>query len=151
MTNATPGETYEMRAPCKWCSSLAGRIEQRKGQDCVICLECTRWQYNAPRVETGRSVRSVSTVHATVTSSVRFRVLGRARGHCEMPGCGATTNLHVAHLLGVKDGLEVGLTEVQLNSDRNLAAFCEECNLGQGSAPVDPLIYIALLKKWLET
>lgn len=141
--------TYPMRSACRFCSSSEGRIESRGGQDCVYCAGCDRWQYNAPRTETGRAVRSITTIHAAVRPTTRWKVLQRARGHCEMPGCGATTNLHVAHLLSVKDGLAADLTEEQINSDRNLAALCEECNLGQGTAPMDPLIYLALLKKWL--
>lgn len=142
-------ENYPMRAPCNGCGNTIGRVETKSGQDTIYCGGCNRWRYNAPRVETGRAKRTVSTVHDAVRPSVRFKVLQRARGHCEMPGCGSTGDLHVAHLLSVKDGLEVGLTEADLNSDRNLAAFCATCNLGQGSAPVDPLIYVALLKKWL--
>lgn len=140
---------HPLRQPCKFCAGTIGRVVERSGQDCVYCDGCDRWQYNAPRTETGRAVRTVSTVHESVRPSVRFRVLQRARGHCEMPGCGSTANLHLAHLLSVKDGLELGLTDDQLNSERNLAAFCAECNLGQGAAPMDPLIYLALLKKWL--
>lgn len=142
-------DNYPMRAPCRVCGGEFGRVETKNGQDTIYCAGCNRWQYNAPRVETGRRARSVATVHDALRPSLRFKVLQRARGHCEMPGCGATADLHVSHLLSVKDGLEAGLTEADLNSDRNLAAFCVECNLGQGSGPIDPLIYIALLKKWL--
>ena len=145
----TQPDSYEMRAPCRYCHELAGRIVGRSGQDCVYCLRCDRWQYNAPRTETGRKQRTVRTVHDDIKPSVRFKVLQRARGHCEMPGCGATGDLHIAHLLSVKDGFEAGIPEAQLNGPANLCALCPECNLGQGVAPMDPLIYMALMRKWL--
>jgi hypothetical protein len=47
--------------------------------------------------------------------------------------CGATGNLHVAHILSVADGLKQGATEKELNDDANLVCLCEVCNLGLGS------------------
>lgn len=139
---------FLMRDPCKACGEEKGRIEQRSGQDCVFCSQCGKFAYNAPRVETGRKQRSVSTVHEGIRPSVRYLVLERARGRCEL--CGITdTILHVSHLLSVKDGLKEGFTEAQLNREANLAAFCENCNLGQGEASVEPILWLALMRRRL--
>ena len=82
----------------------------------------------------------------TIKSSVkqRARIIDRATGHCEL--CGKRGNLHVGHLLSVKVGLDGGLTETELNSDENLCAQCDECNLGQGKLPMSLRLAVMLLK-----
>lgn len=134
--------SHALRKPCP-CGGAAGRIETRNGQDCVFCLDCSRFQYNAPRVETGREVRTVSTVHGGITSRRRARILLRANAHCEL--CGKSGNLHVGHLLSVKDGLRMQLTEVEINDDENLAALCDECNLGLGEETVPLRLAVAIV------
>lgn len=125
---------YQMREPCRYCNSEEGNISPRGGQNCVFCLGCGRLAYNAPRTETGETVRTVTTIHNGIRPKQRARILLRANGVCEL--CGARQLLHVGHLLSVDDGLKAGSTEAVLNSDENLAALCEECNLGIGSASV---------------
>ena len=124
-----------MRKPCSQCGHEFGRIEERGAQDCVFCSGCGKFQYNAPRVETGKAVRSVRTVH-NISPSQRARILVvRANGRCEI--CGASDKeLHVGHLLSVDAGLKMGLTEAELNDDENLASMCAQCNLGIGRNPV---------------
>jgi len=55
-------------------------------------------------------------------------------------------NLHVGHILSVDDGMLLGLTEVVLNNDANLAAMCEECNLGLSKMSIPTTVYVHLLK-----
>lgn len=144
---ATTVEHFPLREPCQRCGNGIGRIEPRSGQDCVFCASCGRFAYNAPRVETGRAPRTVATVHEGIRPKTRWAVLARANGRCEL--CGAIGTLHVSHLLSVKDGLDNGFTEQQLNTAENLAAFCEECNLGQGRTSVPPVLWLALMRKRL--
>lgn len=135
---------YKMRADCRFgCGSDLGRIETKNGQDCVYCIGCGRHQYNAPRVETGREARSVTTVHNGIKPKQRARILERDGGRCFL--CGKGENLHVGHLLSVNEGLKQGLTEVEINDDENLAAMCDECNLGMADRPVPIRLIIAVL------
>ncbi len=138
--------THNLRKPCV-CGSELGTIETRSGQDCVYCLACKKWQYNAPKVETGRKTRSVSTVHEAISPKMRSKIIDRANGRCERCGKPANrcqTGLHVGHVVSVGDGLKVGLTEDILNSPENLIAECDECNLGHDSA-LEVRIFIAIL------
>ena len=135
---------HPLRVPCRWCESGSGVIRTRGGQDVVFCAACDRYQYCAPRVETGREVRSVVTVHAGITGKQRVRILMRDGARCYL--CGARGDLHVGHLLSVKAGLDAGLTEVELNDDENLVAMCAECNLSLGRETVTPRLYLAILK-----
>ena len=129
--------TYTMRKPCVACGSEDGRIEQRNGQDCVYCLTCGRFQYNAPKTETGRAPRTVETVHNGVKPKQRARILLRANGRCDLCGKGGSeANIHVGHIISVESGLAGGLTEAHLNDDENLCALCDECNLGVGAEPM---------------
>jgi 5-methylcytosine-specific restriction endonuclease McrA len=134
---------HALRAPCV-CGSELGVVLERNGQDTVRCARCEKFQYNAPRVETGRVQRSVSTVHAAIRPKQRARILERAGARCEV--CGARDRLHVGHILAVAVGLSYGLTEVELNHDENLLALCEECNLGQGGAPMSLRLAIAIVR-----
>jgi hypothetical protein len=94
-------------------------------------------------VETGQAQRSVTTVHNGVRPKQRARILLRANGLCEL--CGARSTLHVGHLISVADGLGEGLSEFTLNHDENLAALCEECNLGLGRISVTARLLVGLI------
>jgi hypothetical protein len=50
-------------------------IFTRNGQDTVKCALCGLYQYNAPKVETGREVRTIATVHEGITSKKRTAIL----------------------------------------------------------------------------
>ncbi len=129
------GVEYTMRAPCPDCRGVAGRIEEKNGQDTVRCAVCNRFCYNAPRVETGRAVRTVSTVHKAVSPQLRARILERDNFTCVL--CRATdTRLHVGHLISVEAGILYGLSDVEINDEENLVAMCEECNLGYSACPI---------------
>lgn len=136
---------FKMRAPCKYgCQGGDGYIETKNGQDCVKCNECGRHQYNAPKTETGREARTVSTVHEAINPKMRYRVLERATGKCEL--CGKTDcNLHVGHLVSVDVGMREGMTDAEINSDENLCSMCDECNLGAGKTPIPLRLAIAMV------
>lgn len=142
------GEPYTMRKACAKCGSTEGRIETKSGQDMVVCV-CGRWQYNAPKVETGRKPRTVTAVHNLISPSQRARIITRATGRCEL--CGSRDNLHVGHLLSVEAGLNAGMTEAEINHDENLAAMCDACNLGLGSHVVPLRLAVSLLLVRMKT
>ena len=43
-------------------------------------------------------------------------------------------------------GRRIGLTDDEVNDDENLAAMCEECNLGIGKQPLPLRTAIAILR-----
>jgi 5-methylcytosine-specific restriction endonuclease McrA len=141
-----PGKPHPMRAPCRDCGHGEGLLFERGSQDVVRCARCKRHCYNAPRVETGKAVRTVQTVHEAIKPKLRARILERATGRCELcgkgPGSGAA--MHVAHMVSVKQGLANGLTEVELNSEENLICACDECNLGMGKETIPLRVALAI-------
>jgi hypothetical protein len=133
---------------CKYCGAPDGYIITKSGQDCVYCASCNKHQYNAPKTETGREARSVSTTHAAIKPKQRSRIIERANGRCERcgkPAAVSVTGLHVGHIVSVVDGHKHGLTDDTINSDENLLAECDECNLGHGKAALPMRLLIALL------
>src|SRR5215469_2095866 len=54
--------------------------------------------------------------------------------------------LHVGHLVSVADGERLGMTSGELYDDENLAAMCDECNIGLGSATVNPRLIIQAIR-----
>lgn len=145
MTENIDRERYPMRAPGCKCGSLIGRIAETNGQDVVRCIACDAYCYNAPRTQTGRAVRSVTTVHKGVKPKLRAKILERDGHRCVL--CHAIDRpLHVGHVVSVKAGLVTGLTDDQINDEENLIAQCEECNLGQGEQPIPLRVAIAILK-----
>jgi len=138
----TMNEPLEMRQHCNNCLNDTGYMEERNGQDVVRCYQCDAYAYCAPRTETGRGKRIVST-RPTIKPKRRARILDRDNGLCVV--CG-TTAAHIGHLLSVKDGETVGADDALIWSDENLAAMCEECNLGFGSRTPSPqLVYRVVL------
>lgn len=139
-----------MREPCM-CGHPLGRLIEKNGQDTVRCLTCDRFQYNAPRTETGRAVRSVRTVHKGIRPSDRSRILERDGYRCVLC-CATGVPLHIGHIVSVEHGIATGLTDDELNHDENLIAECEECNLGNGSQPIPLRTAVAILRarlSWL--
>ncbi len=55
-------------------------------------------------------------------------------------------SLEVGHLISVRDGLRLGLSDAYLFSDENLAAMCASCNSGLGSASVPLRFLVAALR-----
>ena len=58
------GVPYTSRA-CS-CGSTNGILLERNGQNTVRCVDCGKFNYNAPKVETGQRRRTVATVRATI-------------------------------------------------------------------------------------
>lgn len=151
MTPTAEGLVIPLRSPCRHCGCVSGIIRVRSGQNTVWCALCGAYAgYNAPKTDTGEEPRSVSTVRAGITCRVRGQVLARARRRCEL----CATDLddvpawHVAHLLSVDSALEDGLPDEAINSPANLAAFCEECNLGYKD-DVDPILWLTIMRRRL--
>lgn len=139
---------YDLRNSCA-CGCSKGWIQTKSGQDCVYCCDCSRFQYNAPKTETGRKARSVSTTHSAIKPAQRNRIIERGNGRCERCGKPANltkTGLHVGHIVSVEAGHKHGLTDAEINSDENLIAECDECNLGHGASALPVRLYMALLK-----
>lgn len=140
-----------MRQPCReaFCRGLKGKIFVRGGQNTVRCLICGTYAgYNAPKTETGQRRRNVSTVR-NVTPSARAEVLVRARGRCEL--CAVELpplGWHLAHLFPRRLAIEENIPDEVTNGPKNLAAFCEECNLGYKDM-VDPLLWLVILRRRL--
>lgn len=135
--------SYAMRTPCIACGHEWGSITHKNGQDCVYCGGCGKFQYNAPKTETGRAVRSVSTTQEAIKPKQRTRIVERATGRCEI--CGSRSELHVGHILSVADGHRYGLTDDVINSDENLICACAQCNLGGGKATISLRLAVAIL------
>ena len=51
-------QSYPMRQACGACGGWEGRIEPKGGQQCVYCVGCGRWVYNAPKDETDAARRT---------------------------------------------------------------------------------------------
>jgi hypothetical protein len=133
---------------CPGCGGTTGVIVTKGPQDTVRCDSCDRYLYCAPKTETGRAVRSTSTVHAAIRPKQRSRIIERANARCERcgkPAAMSTTGLHVGHILSVADGLNHGLTEDIINSDDNLIAECDECNSGHGAGSLPVRLFVTLL------
>lgn len=145
MTEEINRERYEMRKPCIKCGGTLGVLLEVGKQDTVRCLACNTHCYNAPRTETGRAQRSVTTVHKAIKPKLRAKILTRDCHRCVL--CHAVNvPLHVGHVVSVDAGMAVGLTDEQINDEENLIAQCEECNLGQGAQPLSLGLAITILK-----
>lgn len=143
---------WALREPCKRCGCDRGFINTVSGQDKVTCERCGIYQYMAPKSETGRETRTVSTGRKLMKPKKRSRLIDRANGRCERcgkPGYLCNTSLHIGHVVSVEDGKKYGLTEKEINSDENLIVECDECNLAHGKEPVPLRIYVAILRnRW---
>jgi 5-methylcytosine-specific restriction endonuclease McrA len=134
-----------MRSACR-CGQRDGYIVEKGAQDVVRCLACDAYQYCAPRTETGKATRTVRST-PSVAPSKRDRVLKRGNYACVQ--CGRRSpdvQLHLGHLISVDAGKTLGIPDALIWHDFNLAAFCDECNLGLGAEPVAvDLMYRCLL------
>jgi len=144
MTDQADLAVIEMRAPCSVCESTKGTVETRNGQDVVSCAFCGKYQYCRPKTESGREVRTVRT-RPNIKPSKKARVLERDNARCifchrsDIP-------LHAGHLISVADGHRLGMTDDELYSDENLAAMCDECNIGLGSVTVNPRLILQAIR-----
>lgn len=137
-------EAFPMREKCGQCGCPDGVSEDRNGQDVVRCSWCNTYAYCRPRAESGREVRTVRT-RPNIKPSQRARILERDNYTCV--ACHTADGpMHIGHLLSVEDGKRVGATEAELYADENLAAMCEQCNLGQGEKSVSVRLIYAILQ-----
>jgi 5-methylcytosine-specific restriction endonuclease McrA len=137
---------HPLRKPCIICEKTQGYIIEKGSQDTVYCANCNTFQYNAPRLETGKPVRSVKT-RENIKSALRAKVIIRANRKCEL--CGKScekASLHAGHLLSLEDGKAQGLSEEELTVEENLAAMCDECNLGLGKKTVPLWLVLGIFK-----
>lgn len=121
----------ELRTPCS-CGGATGTINTRSGQDCVYCNDCRRWQYNAPRTETGREVRSLAS-RPDIKPSLRAAILAEHDHACVSCGRHAPdVVLELDHLISREDAERNGfLDDPIIDSRWNLAPMCQECNSGK--------------------
>lgn len=138
----------ESKPACRKCGSDDTRIETKSGQDVVRCNSCLRWSHNAPKTETGRAQRTVTTTHNGIKPAQRYRIIERDGGRCKLCGKSqgmTTAGLHVDHVISVIDGHKHGLSDRQLNDDENLLTLCDECNLGKSSSTMPLWLLVNVL------
>jgi hypothetical protein len=103
---------------------------KQNGQNIGRCTFCEAYQYCVPKHEIGEAAEPVSR-RPDIKPAQRVRILDRDHHTCI--SCHAADRpLHIGHLLSVDDGRKLGATDNELWSDENLAAVCDECNLGFG-------------------
>lgn len=144
ITDTPSPSHHRMRSACPKCGGADGTITTSSGQDVVRCSSCNSYCYNAPRLETGRPVRSLRS-RPQVRPSQRKRILERDRGACFMC-CRSGLPLEIGHIISVHEGRAYGLTDAELFHDDNLVALCAECNSGQGSATMSLPFVVAVLR-----
>lgn len=132
----------QLRAKCE-CGCDTGRITETGNQDVVRCSWCEKFQYNAPRHETGKAIRPVSQ-RENISPSMRSKIMLRAGGACEL--CHSSDYpLTVGHLLSVVSGTELGVPIDTINGEENLSAMCESCNSGLGKETVPLRIAVSIV------
>jgi 5-methylcytosine-specific restriction endonuclease McrA len=123
-----------LRKPCIHCGGTEGSITTKNGQDVASCAACGRYAYCAPRVETGREVRSLST-RPNLKPAVRFRILDQFGYTCIACGRGAPdVELRVDHIISRAAAEMAGVLDDLIDSEDNMAPLCEPCNSGKRAA-----------------
>ncbi len=144
-----PHDIFTMRAPCKNCGWAEGRVKPVGGQDVVRCDRCDRACYNQPHSESGKPQRSIRTGPLKIDPGRRKDILDRDGWRCAACGRGPAQDaiLHIDHAVNIDDGLKLGLSPQELNSDENLITLCEECNLGKSNKPIELRLLVAVMKR----
>lgn len=135
----TDGDIVPLREPCIQCSGLDGMVKRKGFNDVVTCIVCGTFGFNMPKTESGKKRQSCSTTHSGITPQTRIDVLRTAGFKCETCGIPASKSggLQVGHIRSVKECLEAGMTDREINALSNLIAQCPECNLGLGKKSLD--------------
>lgn len=141
--------SFVMREPCRTCGTSDGHITERGKQDVVRCARCNRYAYCAPRIETGKKKRTLSTREG-ITPSQRARILATHDHSCI--SCGKRppeVRLELDHIISRELAAEHGCLDELIDSEHNLAPRCEECNSGNRwlPAPSVRLMYRTLMMK----
>lgn len=147
-TDVFDHQPWQMSRPCRQCGHQGdGYLDTRNGQDVVYCGNCGKYAgYNAPKTETGRTVRPHGT-RPGIPPSKRSRILERDNFTCVLCGRRApTVPLDIGHLISEVEGRGQGLTDLELYDDENLAAMCAECNSGQSDRPLPLRFCVAVLR-----
>jgi 5-methylcytosine-specific restriction endonuclease McrA len=136
---------HQLRAPCA-CGSTTGVIRTVGLQDTVRCA-CGKFQYNAPRTETGRKQRTLASREG-ITPSMRARILDRHDHACI--ACGKRppeVRLELEHMISREVAAEFDLLDDLIDSEWNLAPMCAECNSGHRwlKRPAVRLMYRCLM------
>lgn len=129
----SPPATIRMRAFCENCGGQSGTVTDRNGQNVVNCAGCGRYQYCAPKRETGQRPMNLQE-RIGVKPSVRARILRDWDHRCAYCGTDAfQTNggLHLAHLIDRQDAHRYGLLDELIDDPVNLVPACAACNLGE--------------------
>lgn len=101
------------------------------------CVQCNKFIGHVSRVDAGVKERTSQSIHSSIPERIKNEVRMRAGCKCEICGVPSyKTQLHIAHLISVNDGLRFHIPTSILNSLENLALFCDECNLNMGSETV---------------
>jgi 5-methylcytosine-specific restriction endonuclease McrA len=136
--------TLKMSAPCPDCDSTDGVIVTVSGQDPVSCAKCGRSCYYVLCTQTGNQQRSLRT-RPDIKVRDRIRIL--LRDNCACAVCRRReVPLEIGHLISVRAGQALGLSEAELFSDENLAAMCESCDSGLGSDTVPLRLLVPALR-----
>jgi 5-methylcytosine-specific restriction endonuclease McrA len=119
---------------CRHCRGRNVTVTSTSGQDVVRCIDCDRFSHNAPRTETGRRQRSLSTREG-ITPSQRARILAVHSNACIY--CGKRppeVRLELEHMIPRELAEQHGLLDDLIDSIHNLAPACPECNSGRRHA-----------------
>lgn len=149
MQNAYP-RSWPLKAACT-CGQPAGaegvldQVGPHLRLSCAVCG--ARNPNNSTSIskrEVDEDVRSVSS-RPDIKPSQRARILQRAGAACEL--CHRTDRpLHIGHFLSLKEGREVGASDIELYDDENLLALCDECNLGLGEETPPARMLLLILR-----
>lgn len=154
--DAQPFTVPEHRHACESCGSRKAVVYKKNGQIVCRCANALCKTFNAKfgrgeiiycpsKAEMGEARSTVAATREGVPPKRRWDIFNRDGMRCVV--CGATgpeTILHAGHIISMKDGLENGLTQAELDSPHNLITLCDACNLGQGAASLGPKSYLLL-------
>lgn len=136
---------------CRKCGGGNTTVSERGGQDVVTCRDGCGYSHCAPRAETGRKQRSLSTREG-ITPGQRARILAAFGNACIY--CGKRppdVRLELDHMIPRDVAERHGLLDDLIDSEHNLAPACAECNSGRRVVPFGAqtvaLIYRCLVLK----
>lgn len=134
-----------LRNMCE-CGSVTGELRPNNGSNDVYCIVCKKYCFCARKDELDSTVEPRNDRIKKFKPKQKARILLRDSGRCIL--CGTNEDvLHIGHLISVKDGPQLGLSDDDLWSDENLATMCSECNLGLGADSVTARLIAALVRR----